>query len=95
MSIKSTVKALVLKEHRNKVFSVELPEYRVTENAVFSPANWGEIEAEEFAFFLREQKGISRIELERYAMMWMELVRDNSPLRAVINNRVIGVSEPD
>ena len=83
----------ILKEYWNKVFSVELPECRVTENAVFSPANWGEVAAEEFAFFLREQKEISRIELERYAMMWAELVRDSSPLRAVINNRVVGVPE--
>lgn len=83
----------LMKPYRNRIFLVELPEYRITENTVICPANWGEIAAEEFALFAGGQKQISRIETERYAMMWAELVRDNSPLRAVINNHVIGVQE--
>lgn len=83
----------VIRPYRNRLFLVELPEYRVTENTVVCRANWGEIAAEEFASFLGGQKEIGQIEIERYAMLWAELVGDNSPLRAVIGNHVVGVQE--
>lgn len=83
----------LLKQYQNKIFLVELPEYRVAKNVVISRANWGEITAEEFAFFVGAQKEISRMEVDRYAMLWMELVRDNSPMRALLNNCVVGVPE--
>ena len=32
-------------------------------------------------------------ELRRYAVLWQELVEEGSPLRAVVNGRVVGVPE--
>lgn len=83
----------LLKNYQNKIFLIELPEYRVLKNVVFSYGDWGEIAAGEFALFIDDQKEINHIEIRRYANLWMELVTDNSPLRSTINNHVIGVKE--
>ncbi len=55
--------------------------------------NWGEVAAEEFAGFLSYEKELSKKEVRCYAILWSELLEDNSPLRAVINGRVLGVPE--
>lgn len=78
---------------QNRVFLVELPDYRINGNVIISYQNWGEIAAEEFAAFIENQREINYHERKQYATKWSELVEDNSPLRAVINNHVIGVEE--
>lgn len=55
--------------------------------------NWGEVAAEEFASFIENQKEICNDEVKQYATKWGKLVEDNSLLRTVINNHVIGVEE--
>lgn len=83
----------ILKEYENEIRVVKLPEYIVRETSIVSYKNWGEVSAEEFAGFLPYEKNLSREEVRRYAFLWNDLVRDNSPLRAVINGRVCGVPE--
>lgn len=83
----------LLYHFENRIVLVELPEYGVNGNVIVSYQNWGEIAAEEFASFIKNQKEIEHIEIRRYAQKWYELVKDNSPLRSVINNHVIGVGE--
>lgn len=78
---------------QNKIFTVELPECRTHKNTAVSYQNWGEIAAEEFTSFLKYQKELSHTEIIRYTQLWADLTTDNSPLRTIINNHLIGVKE--
>ncbi|MDE6636352.1 MAG: DUF1835 domain-containing protein [Lachnospiraceae bacterium] len=83
----------ILKEYDNEIRVVKLPEYVVRGKSITAYKNWGEAAAEEFAGFLVYERNLSKEELHMYAGLWSDLVEDNSPLRAVINGRVIGVPE--
>lgn len=83
----------ILKEYDNEIRVVRLPEYVIRENSITFYTNWGEVAAEEFAGFLAYEKNLSKEEVHLYAGLWSDLVEDNSPLRAVINGRVVGVPE--
>lgn len=83
-----------LQKYPNEISVVKLPEYRVrSDHSIVSYKNWGEIAAEEFAGFLNCEKKLSKEEIRMYAMLWGVLQEDNSPLRAVVNGKVIGVPE--
>lgn len=79
----------------NEIYVVELPEYRenTENNTIRKYKSWGEMPAEEFSSFLGLQRELSKNERRMFGQKWMELVEDNSPLRAVIGNEVIGVPE--
>lgn len=83
----------ILQSYKNEVHIVKLPEYVVRKTSVVSYRNWGEVPAEEFAGFLSHERVLTKEEVRMYAMLWIELTEDDSPLRAVINGRVIGVPE--
>lgn len=84
----------VLQKYQNEIHIVKLPEYKVrSDNSMISYSNWGEVAAEEFAGFLTCEKKLSREEIQMYAMLWTNLQEDNSPLRAVVNGKLIGVPE--
>lgn len=83
----------LLCKYNNPVRTVKLPEYLVHGNTIVSRSSWGEVPAEEFAGFLQYEKELSRAELRMYAAMWENLTEENSPLRTVVNGRVIGVPE--
>ncbi len=84
----------VLQKYQNEIHIVKLPEYKVrSDNSMISYSNWGEVAAEEFAGFLTCEKKLSREEIQMYAMLWNNLQEDNSPLRAVVNGKLIGVPE--
>lgn len=83
----------MLKEYENEISVVKLPEYIVRDACIASHESWGEISAEEFAGFLPYEKPLSKEEVNRFAMLWSGLVEDNSPLRAVVNGKVLGVPE--
>ena len=53
----------------------------------------GDITAEEFGAFAEHAAPISGLQREAYAAVWGDLVRENAPLRAVVNGRVIGVPD--
>ncbi len=83
-----------LQEYPNEISVVKLPEYRIrSDHSIVSYKNWGEIAAEEFAGFLNCEKKLSKEEIRIYAMLWGILQEDNSPLRAVVNGKLIGVPE--
>lgn len=85
----------ILEKHQyeNEIHAVKLPEYVIRGSHAIAYKNWGETAAEEFAGFLPYEKNLSKEEVHLYAIYWSELVSDNSPLRAVINGRVLGVPE--
>lgn len=79
--------------YENKIFTVKLPEHIVKQNTVITYRSWGEMDCNELAGFLEFQKEQAAIERQKYAYIWDMLVKDNSPLRAVINGRLTGVAE--
>lgn len=83
----------LLSQYENEVRVVKLPECMVRDNCVINYSNWGEVAAEEFAGFLSYEKILSKEEIHMYALEWTDQVNENSPLRAVINGKLIGVPE--
>ncbi len=83
-----------LQKYRNEISVVKLPEYKIrSDHSIVSYKNWGEVAAEEFAGFLNCEKKLSEDEIRMYALLWGNLQEDNSPLRAVVNGKLIGVAE--
>ena len=83
----------ILSGYEGRIRVVKLPQYIIRGKIIVSYKNWAEVAAEEFADFLQYEKDLTREEIRMYRCLWYELKEDNSPLRAVINGRVIGVSE--
>lgn len=83
----------LLARYGSEIFAVKLPEYVVRGTCITSYKNWGEVAPEEFAQFLPSEKRLSGEEVRMYAALWGELVEDNSPLRSVVNGKVLGVPE--
>lgn len=83
----------ILKGYENEISAVKLPAHIVRENCIFSYQSWSEVSAEEFAGFLPYEKALSKEEVRMYAMLWSELIEENSPLRAVVNGKVLSVPE--
>ncbi len=83
----------ILQKYENEIYVVPLPEYQKQTDSIVLHSNWGEVSAEEFAGFLYNEKILSMEEIRMYAMMWDGLKKDNSPLRAVINGKLMGVPE--
>lgn len=83
----------ILQNCKNEVRTVKLPEYVIRKTNIVSYRNWGEVSAEEFAGFLSHEKILTKEEIRMYALLWIELAEDNSPLRAVINGKVTSVPE--
>ncbi len=72
---------------------VELPEYEVRENELLTYSGWGEVDALEMGAFQRLERPLTDNERRYFAGLWRELVRENGPLRAVVNGRLCTVGE--
>lgn len=86
----------ILNEHCTscKISAIKLPKYLETDtNKLQQFLNWGEIMPEKFLLFLPLEKELTKNEIRLFSAKWNELVEDNSPIRAVINGQVLGVSE--
>ena len=83
----------LLQKYENDISVVKMPEYEIRGNVIQSYQSWGDVSAEEFAAFLPYEKKLSKQEIRMYAGFWNELKEDNSPVRAVVNGKVVGVPE--
>lgn len=83
----------ILEGYENEVSAVKLPEYTVRGKTIVSHHSWNEVAAEEFAGFLPYEKALSGEEIRMYAMLWNDLVEENSSLRAVVSGKVLSVPE--
>ncbi|MGD9568812.1 MAG: DUF3658 domain-containing protein [Sedimentibacter sp.] len=73
---------------------VSLPEYKqISENEIVEYSHWGEVDAGKFYQFLPLEKQLSQIEKRIIGDYWHELVEENTPLRAIINGKLISVQE--
>ncbi len=75
------------------VFAVKLPEIVRGKDTVTTYTSWGEVEAENLQSYTGISRKLTAVEKNMYGALWKELVEDNSPLRAVVNGRVVGVPE--
>lgn len=77
-----------------KVSLVSLPEYVVKPNkTLVSYTSWNEVHPEEFHSFLSYEKELSNIERRVQVNLWNNLKIENSPLRAIVNGKLISVPE--
>lgn len=83
----------LLQKYENDISVVKMPEYEIRGNTIQRYQSWGEVSAEEFAAFLPYEKKLSKQEIRMNAGFWSELQEENSPLRAVVNGQLVGVSE--
>lgn len=83
----------IVKHYENEVLAIKLPEYQVRQDVLISYQNWGEVASEEFSSFLSYEKTVSIDERQYYAIAWSKLREENSPLRAVVNGRLLSVPE--
>lgn len=84
----------VLRNIDCKVSVVSLPEYRETSNnTIVSYSNWGEISPGQFYSFLSYERELSNMEKHIQANLWEDLKAENSPLRAIVNGKLISVPE--
>lgn len=83
----------LLQKYDCQISVVKLPDYRQEENVITEYCSWGDIDASLFSTFLQYEKVLTPIERKMYFYCWEELKEDNSPLRACVNGKVIGVPE--
>lgn len=82
----------MLKDYDCPVSVVKMPEYQVVNGTeMVIPQSWGEVGHEKILQFARDEKPLSRTEVIYYADLWEELAKENAPLRAVVNGRLISV----
>lgn len=75
------------------VVAVELPAWEALDGIVIQKNGWGEVSPGEWHRYLRFQKSLPVPLIRGYAARWKELQGENAPLRAVLNRRLISVSE--
>lgn len=81
----------ILAHYRSEVYAVELPGFIEEGSTITEFHGWGECEPNKFAEFLSVQRRVSAAELRKNAFEWQRLVKENSPLRAVISGMVVSV----
>lgn len=86
-----------LKDYSGQIYLVKMPEWEVMEEegktSLVGRAGWGEVAAEEWNRYLSLQKPIPTVLCRSFALDWKELQKENYPLRAEINGRLVSVQE--
>lgn len=84
----------LLRNTINEIFVVKLPDYiQINHSTIVEYQHFGEVVPDKFNNFLRYEKELFQAEVIMFANHWLELVEDNSSLRAVVNGQLIGVPE--
>lgn len=81
----------LLAKNKAEVYAVELPRFTEENGSFVTRSGWGECEPKEFAKALRSARRVSQAELIANSMEWHRLKKENTPLRAVITDRVVSV----
>ena len=69
----------------------ELPEYEVFGKEIRTYSDWGEIDPYELGRFQRLERPLSTTERRYFSMLWRTIQKENSPLRAMVNGRLLSV----
>ena len=70
---------------------MELPQWESDGETLVQKNGWAEVSPEEWHRYLTLQREAPRLFVRVCADRWRELIRENAPLRAVVNGRLIGV----
>ncbi len=77
-----------------EVYLVKLPEWELREDGtVLEPSSWGEISPGQWRSYVSLQQPAPPSFRRRCRDLWRGLQRENAPLRAVINGRLVSVPE--
>lgn len=73
---------------------VKMPEsIRQEDGCLVSYTGWYAVSPDLWEGFLSYSQDLHPIEVRSYAWMWRDLLKDNSPLRAIVNGTLVGVPE--
>lgn len=79
---------------KGPVYAVKLPEYECRDDGVVQQKNnFGEVSPGEWGKYLPLEKQLPRVQCLCYAFRWRELKKENAPLRAVLNGKLVSVPE--
>jgi len=78
---------------RTPLSVVRVPMQIEKDNSIICYRSTGEIAPEEFGAFTEYEEPISELQRRVYANIWSDLVRENTPLRAIINGNIVSVSD--
>lgn len=81
----------LLAHYEGEIYAVELPRRTLSENVITERSTPGELEPSEFTELLPLQRRMTALEVRSLAAEWDRHVKENAPLRAVVNGAVIGV----
>lgn len=76
-----------------QVLTVRLPKWMVANHSVLCKYTWGEILPEQWHQYLHLQKEMPKEVINTYADHWQKLQKENAPLRAVLNGKLVSVNE--
>lgn len=83
-----------LKDIDCDIREVTLPEFfEISRDTIKQCADWSEIAPDEFKYFLHLEKTVSDTEKKYQSNIWDSLKKENAPLRAVVNGKLISVCE--
>lgn len=82
------------KVHDALVSIIKLPEWETDDKGHFVRKNsWGEVAPEEWRRHLALEKTVLPVFIQSCAAHWRDLQAENAPLRAVLNGRLVSMSE--
>ncbi len=77
-----------------RISVVSLPEYRqASDHEIIRHSHWGEIHAGKLYQFLPLERELSRLEKQAVSDHWQNLMKENAPLRAIVNGKLISVPD--
>lgn len=84
----------LLRDEPCRLSAIKLPDYQIFENGqVKEYVSWGELLPGKFFEFLKYESEISHTERIFLADRWRKLQKENGPLRAVVNGKLVSVEE--
>lgn len=82
----------LLEDINCEIHTIMLPEYCEENNGtIFAYMDWGEVAAEKLSDFLYLDRKVSDLEKKLQSDLWKALIKENAPLRAIVNGKLISV----
>ena len=82
-------------DHHGKIWLVKMPDWQPEQDGelVVTHTSWGEVTPDQWSQYAALQKEAPSALLVGCAMLWQDLKKENSPLRASVNGRLASVPE--
>lgn len=76
-----------------QVMTIRLPEWIMNDQTVLRKYTWGEVLPNQWHRYMQLQKAMPKEVIKSYAAYWQKLQKENAPLRAVLNGKLVSVNE--